>query len=319
MRMSGAGAKSQARDSLRGRDPTLPWSRYPTPWVGAAIAGGTASSLVYYTVWETSFIHDLPARAGLLASALSVCRSLPRGVSCSVRSVDRGVIRTRALILGALLTTSACAGPTVIGARGSVGVSSRTGTTLPAIPKQRTVIDPSGMPFASVGGVTLTHPSQRVERVAFHQANHDGARQLTPLGTAAAPITLESRDRETESSTAADIVLDPTSEIRSPVTGKVKRAGTYVLYCKYSDDYVVVEPDEHPGWEVKILHIDGVQVTAGTRVVAGQTVLAPRATPLPFKSQVDEFSSADPAWPHVHIEVIDPSIRDRPSPGGGCG
>ena len=281
--------------------------------------GDTARSLVYYTLWETFFIHDPSGPWGLLASAFSVCRSLQRGVTCPSRSVDRGIIRIRALILVALLTTGACAGPTVRGARESVGVSSRTATTLPSIPKQRTVIDPSWMPFASVGGVTLTHPSRRVERVAFHQANHDGARQLTPLGTAAAAITLDSRDRETGSSTAADIVLDPTSEIRSPVTGKVKRAGTYVLYCKYSDDYVVVEPDEHPGWEVKILHIDGVRVRAGTRVVAGQTVLAPRATPLPFKSQVDEFSSAEPVWPHVHIEVIDPTIRDRPSPGGGCG
>jgi len=278
-----------------------------------------ASSLVYYTVWETSFIHDRLARARLLASAFSVCRSLPRRISCSGRTVDRGVFKTRALILVALLTAGACAGPTVRGACESVGISSPTATTLPAIPKQRTVIDPAWMPFASVGGVTLTHPSRRVERVAFHQANNDGARQLTPLGTAAAPITLDSRNRETESRTAADIVMDPTSEIRSPVTGKVKRAGTYVLYCKYSDDYVVVEPDEHPGWEVKILHIDGVRVRAGTRVVAGQTVLAPRATPLPFKSQVDEVSSAEPAWPHVHIEVIDPTIRDRPSPGGGCG
>lgn len=194
--------------------------------------GGTASFLVYYTVWETSYIHDRLARAGLLARhratmarpsrAVTVCRSLPSGVTCSGLSIDWGVIRTGALILVVLLATGACAGPTVSGARESAGASSRTGTTLPAIPKQRTVIDPSWMPFASVGGITLTHPSRQVERVAFHQANHDGARQLTPLGTAAAPITLDSRDRETESSTAADIVLDPTSEIRSPVTGKVK-------------------------------------------------------------------------------------------------
>ena len=29
---------------------------------------------------------------------------------------------------------------------------------------------------------------------------------------------------------------------------EVKRAGHYVLYCKYTDDYVVIEPDSHPGW-----------------------------------------------------------------------
>ena len=31
----------------------------------------------------------------------------------------------------------------------------------------------------------------------------------------------------------------------------------------------MIEPDERPGWEVKILHIDGVAVRAGDRVLAG--------------------------------------------------
>ena len=172
--------------------------------------------------------------------------------------------------------------------------------------------------FATVGGVTLTHPAARVERVGFHESSHDGARQLEPLPTAVAPATLESRQRGTGARTAADIVVDPTVEIRSPVTGRVKRAGTYVLYCKYSDDYVVVEPDARPGWEVKIIHIDGERVSPGDRVAAGQTVIARRVTQLPFESQVDELRSADPAWPHVHIEVVDLAIPDRPAPGGGC-
>jgi hypothetical protein len=38
---------------------------------------------------------------------------------------------------------------------------------------------------------------------------------------------------------------------------------------------------------------------------------------LPFESQVDEYT-AQPANPHVHIEVIDPSIPNIPGPGGGC-
>ena len=173
-------------------------------------------------------------------------------------------------------------------------------------------------PFASVGGVTLTHPAARVERVGFHESSHDGARQLEAAATAVAPVTVESRGRGTGARTAADVVVEPGTEIRSPVTGRVKRAGRYVLYCKHSDDYVVVEPDGHPGWEVKILHINGERVSPGDRVVAGQTVIAPRATELPFASQVDELRTADPAWPHTHIEVVDPSIPDRRSPGGGC-
>ncbi len=66
-----------------------------------------------------------------------------------------------------------------------------------------------------------------------------------------------------------------------------------------------------------MFHFDGLQVGAGDRVVAGVTVIAPRATPLPFESQVDEFT-AEPSNPHVHVEVIDPSIPDIPTPGGGC-
>jgi murein DD-endopeptidase MepM/ murein hydrolase activator NlpD len=181
----------------------------------------------------------------------------------------------------------------------------------------RAVVDQAWTPFATVGGVTLRHPSARVERVAFHESNNDGARQLDTLPTAVAPIMLETRGRGTGRRTAADVVSDPDAEIRAPVTGTVKRAGGYVLYCDYSDHFVVIEPDDHPGWEVKVLHISGVGVSRGSRVTAGVTVLAPGPARLPFASQVDEIT-ASPHWPHVHIEVVDPSIPDRPTPGGGC-
>ena len=179
------------------------------------------------------------------------------------------------------------------------------------------VTETAWRPFATAGPLTLTHPAAQVERIGFHQSNHDGARQLSALPSAVAATMLEDRDRDTGGAGAADVVVHPQTEIRAPVTGRVKRAGTYVLYCKHSDDYVVIEPDDRPGWEVKILHIDGVRVRAGNRVVAGQTVLAPRATQLPFESQIDEVRTAEPAWPHVHIEVVDPSIPDRPT-GPGC-
>jgi biotin carboxyl carrier protein len=181
---------------------------------------------------------------------------------------------------------------------------------------ERHVGENAWTPFASVEGVVLHHPSARVERIGFHQANHDGARQLEPLEGAIAAMTLDSRGRTTGSRSAADVVVDPEVEIRAPVTGTVLRAGTYVLYCDYSDDFVVVEPDARPGWEVKVLHIDGVRVAEGDRVTAGETVIAPRPTPLPFESQVDEHT-AEPSWPHVHLEVVDPSIPNESS-GGGC-
>lgn len=179
------------------------------------------------------------------------------------------------------------------------------------------VTEQAWVPFAKTGEVMLRLPSSRVEFVGFHQSNHEGARELAVLPGAPRPRTLEARGRLTAARTAADLVIDPSKQVRAPVTGRVKRAGTYVLYCEHSDDYAVIAPDAHPSWEVKILHMDGVSVRAGDRVVAGETVIAGRPTTLPFESDTDEFS-AKPPWPHVHIEVVDPQVPNRPSPNSGC-
>lgn len=181
----------------------------------------------------------------------------------------------------------------------------------------RVVTEQDFVPFATFGPLTLTHPSDRVESIGFHESTNEGARQLEPLDTAAATFTMETRERGTGSRTAADIVIDPDHQVRSPVSGTVVRSGTYVLYCQYSDDFAVIEPDDRPGWEVKILHINHVRVFRGDRVEAGVTVIADGPTILPFSSQVDEDTSA-PSWPHVHVEVIDPSIPDIPGNGSGC-
>ncbi len=191
-----------------------------------------------------------------------------------------------------------------------------TTTTTEAEPEPRIVVHNNYDPFATVGGFTMYLPAREVELVGFHESNHDGAQQVEPLADVVTPMTtMESRDRGNGSRTAIDVAVNIASEIRSPVTGTVVRAGTYTLYCQYSDDYAVIAPDEQPTWEVKVLHINGVQVKAGDRVIAQETVLAPGPTPLPFRSQIDKLTVSPPP-PHVHIEVVDPSIPDRPS--GGC-
>ena len=240
-------------------------------------------------------------------------------------------VRTLAALvaLGALASCSAGENPTVAGAEvlpttttTAPTTSTSTTTTLPPTTTTtapvRVVSEQDWVPFATVGGIVLTHPSRRVERVGFHQSNHDGAQPLEPLDSAVAPVTLETRDRDTNPHGAADVVVDPAVEIRAPVTGTVIRGGGYILYCEHSDHYVVIEPDDHPGWEVKLLHIGALHVGRGERVVAGETVIASGPTQLPFESQVDELRTVEPAWPHVHIEVVDPTIPDRPTPGGGC-
>jgi hypothetical protein len=67
---------------------------------------------------------------------------------------------------------------------------------------------------------------------------------------------------------------------------------------------------------VKILHMEGLAVRKGQHVEAGVTPLAAHARVLPFPSQVEE-TTGTPPWPHVHIEVVDPAIPDRPT-GPGC-
>jgi len=195
--------------------------------------------------------------------------------------------------------------------------STTTTTTTTTAPDGAAYTEQEHTLFSTTGDVELFHPARLVELIGFHEAGHDGSQQQAAAGGSAPTVILETRSRNTGSRTAADIVVHPDAEIRSPVTGTVIRGGTYVLYCDHSDNFLVIEPDAAPGWEVKIFHIDGLEVEVGDHLDAGVTVIAPRATRLPFESQVDEFT-AEPSNPHVHIEVVDPSIPDIPSPGGGC-
>lgn len=248
-----------------------------------------------------------------LAAALSSCAPSPGEQTALVRSPAPTTTTTFAPPAPAAAATPS---PETTLAASPPPTPASTTSTAPRGP--RVVHEQAWTPFAMAGPITLVHPSSRVERVGFHQSSHEGARELTTLPTAAAATTLETRERATAAQTSADVVVDPAVEIRSPVTGKVKRAGSYVLYCKHRDEYLVIAPDANPAWEVKVLHITGLQVSVGDRVVAGETVVARGPTQLPFESQVDELRTADPAWPHAHIEVVDPSIRNVPSPGGGC-
>jgi biotin carboxyl carrier protein len=190
-------------------------------------------------------------------------------------------------------------------------------TPRPAAPPVRRSTMRTGFgPYASVGPVTLHYPGDVVEVVGLHQSGHDGAQPQQPLRGGKRIGLLGSRARDTDGQGAADIVVDPTRPVRSPVTGTVLRAGTYTLYCDHVDEYLVVEPDARPGWEVKLLHFEGLRVEKGDRVQAGVTVVGARARVLPFASQVDKHTVA-PHWPHLHVEVVDTAVEDRPS-GATC-
>jgi len=214
-------------------------------------------------------------------------------------------------------TTTAAPPPTTVAPLPAAPVATVPATTSSTRPHPaRAVVRQVWVPYATAGPVTLHHPSDRVEAIGFHQSAHDGAQHQTAGASAVRWFTMGSRDRDTESQGAADVVIEPGYEIRAPVTGTVIRGGTYTLYCDHVDQYVVIEPDARPGWEVKVLHIQGLAVRKGDHVEAGVTPLAANARVLPFPSQVEDDTGL-PAWPHVHIEVVDPTIPDRPT-GPGC-
>jgi murein DD-endopeptidase MepM/ murein hydrolase activator NlpD len=233
-------------------------------------------------------------------------------------------------VSGGCATASASREGAPLVANGSTTTSTSTTTTTlpptttttlppqPPAPTDRTVVDGHALPLAEVGGVTLVHPSQRVERVGFHQSSVLGAQELTPLDTAVSPTTLNTRARGTGDRTAADVVVQPGTTVLSPVTGTVVKAGGYRLYCAYDDETVVIAPDSHSGWLVVLFHVQGVLVTAGQRVTAGATPVATQAHQLPFRSQVDRLATVSPSWPHVHVEVDDTLIPDVASKGDSC-
>ena len=182
----------------------------------------------------------------------------------------------------------------------------------------RTVWLTHQLPFAETPRLRVLHPAAVVEHVGLHQSNHEGARDQLPLDSAVPWTEMPSRGRLSGPRSAADVVVPPDEPILSPVTGTVIRAGGYRLYCVHDDSFVVISPDAAPDWEVKLLHISGLHVEVGSRVLAGSTQLADHATSFPFRSQVDDMT-AEPSWPHTHVEVIDPSIENVGNPGsGGC-
>jgi murein DD-endopeptidase MepM/ murein hydrolase activator NlpD len=196
----------------------------------------------------------------------------------------------------------------------STSTTTTASTVAPTIPLE--YHDTGYAVFALAGDLEVRMPVSRYETVGFHESGHDGAFQLEVVNLDDW-TTLASRGRGTGSRTAADIVTRADEPVMAPIDGTVIRAGSYTLYCDHTDNFVVIEPSGRSGWELKIFHFSGLQVGVGEEVIASDTMIATGGRILPFVSQVDEFT-AEPSNPHVHIEVIDTSIPDRPSSGGGC-
>jgi murein DD-endopeptidase MepM/ murein hydrolase activator NlpD len=183
---------------------------------------------------------------------------------------------------------------------------------------------PPTAPFARVGRLLLYLPGTDVAGVGFHEAALPAAMAMTPLGRCArdanrgrvrcpartagpAYVILPTRHRAAGPTTAADVAMPADAVVRSPVTGVVVDRRWYWLYGVSRDQRLVIRPDDARGLVVVLIHVTGLRVRTGDRVVAGVTPIAsPRV--IPFKSDINRY--VGPSIPHVHIEV-----KHRGAPG----
>jgi biotin carboxyl carrier protein len=184
------------------------------------------------------------------------------------------------------------------------------------------------VPFARAAGITLVEPGREIVAVTYHESLFGSAAALHPFGHVvrnASPdkfdpppstpgpgyIVMDTRGRPTPATSAADLVMETTTPVRSPVTGRVLSVTSYLLYCDTPDVRVMIRPEADHTRSVLVVHVTGVHVESGDHVVAGRTVLG-RPRQLPYHDQTDDYVAG--GHPHVHIEIE----RDGSSPLPGC-
>jgi murein DD-endopeptidase MepM/ murein hydrolase activator NlpD len=163
--------------------------------------------------------------------------------------------------------------------------------------KQAKKTDRTPAELAAVGDTRLLVPSRHAVGGGFHQANQPASRQMDPL-PASRVTTLPSRGRGTGGRTALDLAVEADTTVLAAATGTVVEARTYRLYGQLDDQLVVIRTPE--GRDVRMLHLDGLEVQVGDHVEAGRSPVASRAHLLPFGSQIDRLLGRHP---HVHLEV----------------
>jgi hypothetical protein len=109
------------------------------------------------------------------------------------------------------------------------------------------------------------------------------------------------RGRGSSNFSAADCAVKRGTAVVAPVDGVVTNVRTYKLYGYVTDYRLEIKPDGNKHLRVVMLHITGVKVRKGDRVVGGVTPVAV-VRKLPFTSTINRFIPVKPI-DHVHIQV----------------
>jgi hypothetical protein len=177
--------------------------------------------------------------------------------------------------------------------------------------------------FARMAGSKLyihfPAPANKLVAVGFHQAsNTKSVRFVTwmtchKIDKAAKTKALLKKDkklklfqqplrgRHDSNLTAADCAVPPKTVVLAAVNGVVTNVRHYKLYGYIDDLRLEIKPDGAPHLRVVMIHITGVKVKKGDRVVGGVTPVAV-VRHLPFVSTINRFVPVKPI-DHVHIQV----------------
>lgn len=288
---------------------TTPPLEVPTPTVAPLAASAASSPADTPTPTPTATSEAVPTVPAATATPVPEPTAAPEPTATPVPEPTGSTAPTAT----AVPAPTASAEPTAT----AESTTEPTTTAEPSAPIERTVTNLGYVTLGLVGTIEIKIPAAVVELIGFHEASHPGSQAINAAGSGLSGMILESRGRGTPSTSAADIVIPIGEQVRAPVTGTVVASTTYVLYCDHTDQLVYIEPDGLPGWQVRVFHVVGDLPAVGTRVVAGETKIGDGPRQLPFESQIDEFT-AEPSWPHVHVEVVDTNVPDTRPPGGGC-
>lgn len=177
--------------------------------------------------------------------------------------------------------------------------------------------------FAYAHGIHLHLPVADPMMIGFHEARGRRAVELQPVGQlmknanarlVAAPsdqvgpayVVMGSRGLPHPPLSAVDIALPSEAAVLAPVNGTVTDVSSYLLYGRYADVRIEIQPDGADHLRIAVLHLSEATVGVGDHVVAHETTIASQARRFAFSSQLDRHTPGIRV-PHVHIEVLQPA------------
>jgi murein DD-endopeptidase MepM/ murein hydrolase activator NlpD len=216
--------------------------------------------------------------------------------------------------LGALFAAGHSA-PPVVASSGSVPTSGPTPVFasykkvklhLPVRVKSLTEVGFHQASYSYALPMKTTLPDAKLSQASNHRGTGRtvAAQPTGPDAVLVGKVLRMWRPRPGRPDTAADVGAKPGSAVFAPVTGTVVKVKKYLLYGKWDDYELHVQPDGHPELDVVMIHVTDVSTKPGDRVQAGETrIAAVRKVSDKFYVQLSSYTKG--GGNHVHLQVND--------------